>query len=133
MGKTSNTKRLCEGDRCFIEFSYCFPELPDGAAGVRMEKTLVMLKDAALSRAEAALPALAARYAESTDPHKAMRHRPLELSLDFFAEEKKHCYHISLRLSLCRCGRTLAQRKEAARFDKQSGRLLFRRKRNSDL
>lgn len=124
MDKTSNTQRLCEGDRCFIEFSCALPALPKNTAGARIEKVLLQAKDTALCRAKAALSTLAARYAESTDPHKAMRHRPLFLLLEFSAEEKGCALRIAWTLSLSRGGRILSKVQGAKRFDKQSGYLL---------
>lgn len=118
-------RRLCADGRCFIEFDCLFPDLPKGAVGVRIEKSLSAARDAVLARAEQTLSSLAAKYRESRDPHKHLRQRPLCLRLSFFLEEEKRAYRITWRLSLSRGGRVLAKKEKAARFDKQSGRILL--------
>ncbi len=114
-------QELSQNGVCHLICEYTIPPLPEGKAGARIEKALTALKDAALARAEAALPTLAARYAESTDPKKHLRHRPLFLLLEFSAEEKGRALRIAWTLSISRGGRILSNARGAMRFDKQSG------------
>ena len=119
-------ERLCADGRCFVEFFCQFPDLPENAACARIEKSVTQACETVLLCAEKAAAALAARYAESLDPHKHLRLRPLRLRLSFFSEEEKRAYRITWRLCLSRGGRSLLQKEKAARFDKQSGRNLLR-------
>ena len=119
-------QRLCVGGTCFIIFECRFPDLPKNAAGTRIQKSLWMARDTVLSCAEQRLSVLAKKYEESRDPHKHLRLRALQLQLSFHIEEEKRAYRITHRLCLRRGGRILASKEKAARFDKQSGRLLFK-------
>ncbi len=126
-----NRQEFSIGGILHIICEYHPPNLPEGKAGARIEKTLAAIAAGAFQSAEAALPTLAERYAKSTDPHKALRHRPLCLALDFSLREEKQFFSVTWSISLSRAGRTLSKAKETARFDKQSGRLLSGREKKS--
>ena len=119
-----NRKEFSEGGICHIVCECALPDLPEGKAGVRMQKILSQIKESFFLSAEKALPALAEKYKADPSPQKHLRHRPLSLSFEFCAEEKRSIYHITWKIRLSRCGRTLSQKKGEVRFDKRSGYLL---------
>ena len=116
-----NRKEFSQGGVCYIICECHPPELPKTKAGARIEAALTRIQAAIFQSAEAALPSLSEKYEKDCDPHKRLRHRPIFLSLHLDCEEKKRCFFVSIRLHLHRCGRALAKKEGAARFDKQSG------------
>ncbi len=100
---------------------YAPPPLPEGKAGVRIQKLLDRMALEVFKSAEAALPSLSKKYEENPDPKKHLRHRPLSLSFEFCAEEKRSAYHIAWTMCLVRAGRILSQKTEKLYFDKASG------------
>jgi hypothetical protein len=123
-----NRKEFSEGGICHIVCECALPDLPEGKAGVRMQKVLSQIKESFFLSAEKALPSLSEKYDKNSDPHKKLRHRPLSFSLAFSFEERKKCFSVSVSIRLSRSGRTLSQKKGEVRFDKQSGYLLKKAK-----
>lgn len=117
-------REFSQGGICYLICECNLPDLPPGSAGRRMERLLAQMAETVFTGAEEAFSALAEKYEANPDPKKHLRHRPLFFTLQATCEEKKRFYLISFRLRICRCGRTLLQKKGAARFDKKSGRLL---------
>lgn len=126
-----NRKEFSDGGICHIVCECALPDLPEGKAGVRMQKVLSQIKESFFLSAEKALPALAEKYKADPSPQKHLRHRPLSFSLAFSFEERKKCVSVSVSIRLSRCGRTLSLKKGEVRFDKQSGYLLSGREKKS--
>lgn len=126
MGEEECAEKLCADGRCFIEFACHYPDLPTNAVGRRIQKQLSEARDAVFVLAEQARDSLAKEYRESREPHKHLRQRPIKLLLSFVLEEEKRAYRITWRLCLSRGGRMLWEKEKAARFDKQSGRILLK-------
>ena len=116
-----NRREFSHGDTCLLICEYRLPDLPQTKAGARIEEALKKFGEAVFQSAEAALPSLAEKYDTNPDPHKKLRNRPLLLTLRIDCEERKRFFLIKHHLCLSRCGRTLAKKEGAARFDKQSG------------
>ncbi|MBP3606335.1 MAG: hypothetical protein J6J66_07040 [Clostridia bacterium] len=109
---------------CHLILGYAPPALTDGRAQARILRFLDAAYASVKAEAEAALSRLAARYEADPDPKKHLRHRPYLLSLSFSLTKEKNFYRLDECLSLTRSGRSLAEKRRAARFDLQSGRLL---------
>jgi hypothetical protein len=126
-----NRKEFSAGGICHMICEANLPELPESKAGMRMQQVLLKIRKTFFLCAEEALPAIAQQYEADRDPQKHLRHRPLSLSFEFCAEEKRSVYHITWKMCLSRCGRILSQKNGEARFDKQSGYLLSGREKKS--
>ena len=126
-----NRREFSSSGICLLICEYQLPDLPKTKAGARIEGALKKFGEAIFQSAEAALPSLSETYDKNPDPHKKLRNRPLLLSLCFDCEERKRFFRITLHLRLSRCGRTLAKKEGAARFDKQSGYPLASREKKS--
>lgn len=117
-------KELSADGVCHLVYEYSLPALPEGRASERIQKFLTDLCRELQKSAEEALPRLAERYESDPDPKKALRHRPLLLSLVFSLTKKRSASIVTATLTLSRSGRTLAKRERVLRFDLQSGYLL---------
>jgi hypothetical protein len=113
-----------EGGMRLLILEISFPERPEGVAGERLGAFLSAAAQAVRQSAEDAIPRLFSRYENDPDPKKRFRYRPFVLSLSFSTEKKKRYYLVTERITLTRGGRVLFEKKRAARFDLQSGRLL---------
>ena len=109
---------------CHLILEYTLPAPPRDKAEERILGFLDTAYASVKAKAEAALPRLVEHYSSNPDPKKHLRHRPCLLSLSFSLIKEKKFYRLDECLSLTRGGRTLYEKRRAARFDLQSGRLL---------
>ena len=115
---------LSEGGIRLLILEISMPALPEGEAGKRIREFLASVREAAKGSAEGALSRLSEKYESDPDPKKRFRHRPYLLALSFSSEKKKRYHRIEMKVTLSKGGRVLFEKKRAARFDLQSGRLL---------
>lgn len=113
-----------EGGICHLILECTLPAPPRDKAEERILGFLDTAYASVKAKAEAALPRLVEYYEKNPDPKKHLRHRPCLLSLSFSLAREKKFYKLDECLSLMRGGRTLYEKRRAARFDLQSGRLL---------
>ena len=103
-------RALTHNGICHLILEVHRPELPGTAAGGRIESFLSAVEATVQTRAEQALPRLAAHYESDPDPRKRFRHRPYLLSLSFEITEPGRYLRMRAVLRLSKSGRTLFEK-----------------------